>query len=151
MTQIKKRVIIYNVGEIEASVSAGRLDAGFEKGDGEMKKSIFTAEELEELRRFDEEIDRAEFTIDDYELSDYIDDLLFPERVVVRERQRQNYQKRGGYAANKEKIDAYYQKNKDRVRETHKAWYEANKERIKAQQKAYRDRKKAEALAAANA
>lgn len=116
-----------------------------------MKKSIFTAEELEELRRFDEEIDKAEMTVEDFALSDYIDDLLFPHKVATRERQRENYKKRGGYAANKEKIDAYYQKNKDRVRETHKAWYEANKERVKAQQKAYRERKKAEALAAANA
>ena len=112
-----------------------------------MKNSLFTPEELEELRRIDAEIDAEPMTDEDYRLSDFIDGILFPEQKERKERkradnraQRDSFVEKHGEEALKAKYKADYQKNKEADRERKKAWYAANKDRIRAQQQAYRIR-----------
>ena len=63
-----------------------------------MRATSFTAEELEELRRFDAEVDAAEMAEEDYGVTGLVDDLLFPQKAKERER------KRAYYLANRERI-----------------------------------------------
>ena len=72
----------------------------------------FTCEELEELKRFDAEVDKAPLTLQDYHQSAELD------REVLHDRKDNAHR---------------------RVAAQQKAWYEANRERVAAQQKAYRE------------
>ena len=83
----------------------------------------FTREELEELRRFDAEVDEAPLTLQDYRQSAELD------REVLLDR-KDNAHRR--VAAQKK---AYYEANRERVAAQQKAWYEANRERVAAQKK----------------
>ena len=114
-----------------------------------MKRPLFTPEELEELRRFDAEIDAAEITDEDYRISDLIDSLLEePERKRTNERKRAAYNQKkqeivdeGGEEALKAFFKSEYAKtDKEVERERKRKWYQENKDRIRAQQKAYRIR-----------
>ena len=87
----------------------------------------FTREELEELKRFDAEVDKAPLTLQDYHQSAELD------REVLLDR-KDNAHRR--VAAQKK---AYYEANRERVAAQQKAWYEANRERVAAQKKAYRE------------
>lgn len=100
----------------------------------------FTSEELEELRRYDTMIDAAPMTYEDYQLSDFVEALLFPERERARAKQRAESRRR--YERRKEKARAYdreYQAaHREEVAARKRAWYQANRGRVLAQQKAYR-------------
>ena len=87
----------------------------------------FTREELEELRRFDAEVDEAPLTLQDYRQSAELD------REVLHDR-KDNAHRR---VAAQQK--AYREANRERVAAQKKAYREANRERVAAQQKAYRE------------
>ncbi len=114
--------------------------------------TTFTAEELEELRRFDEEVDASELTYEDFLLEDLVEDLLFPERVVTRKknverRKRENASKTPEELSRKYKED-YAKRDKEAERQRKREWYKRNKERVMLQQRDYRiktGRQKAEA------
>ena len=81
-----------------------------------MSNPLFTAEELEELKRIDAELDSQPITMAEYEAMDLIEELLFPEKFTekkerVRARRRAHYEEhreehleacRAYYAAHKE-------------------------------------------------
>ena len=88
----------------------------------------FTAQELEEMRRADEEIDR-EFRLTNEELQasrlrdrEYAFEALpFEKRLVAAYRK------------------AYREANREKVAAYQKAYYEANREKVAATKKAYRE------------
>lgn len=59
-----------------------------------MKATIFTPEELEELRRFDAMVDELPMTREDWKALALVEDLLFPERVAVRAANHARYLRR---------------------------------------------------------
>lgn len=88
----------------------------------------FTAQELEEMRRADEEIER-EFRLTNEELQasrlrdrEYAFEALPFEKRLVAATQK-----------------AYREANREKVAATKKAYYEANREKVAAYQKAYRE------------
>lgn len=58
----------------------------------------FTEKELEELRRFDALIDASPMTYRDYIISDFIEDILFPELEKQRAESHRRYQRRKNLA-----------------------------------------------------
>ena len=103
----------------------------------------FTAQELEEMRLADEEIER-EFcqTQEEIEASRRRDRRSKFEALPIEKRKVAAYQK-AWYEANREKVAAYqkawYEANREKVAATKKAWYEANREKVAATKKAYRE------------
>ena len=103
----------------------------------------FTAQELEEMRLADEEIER-EFcqTQEEIEASRRRDRRSKFEALPIEKRKVAAYQK-AWYEANREKVAAYqkawYEANREKVAATKKAWYEANREKEAATKKAYRE------------
>ena len=87
----------------------------------------FTREELEELRRFDAEVDEAPLTLQDYRQSAELDREVLLDRKDNAHRRVAAQQK------------AYREANRERVAAQKKAYREANRERVAAQQKAYRE------------
>ena len=83
----------------------------------------FTREELEELKRFDAEVDEAPLTLQDYHQSAELD------REVLHDR-KDNAHRR---VAAQQK--AYYEANRERVAAQQKAYREANRERVAAQRR----------------
>ena len=119
-----------------------------------MKKG-FTPEELEELRRFDEMIDNEPMRDEDYKLSDFVDDLLFPHLVQKREKsaakdasQKAATIESGEIDKVREKARKYQEENREKIKARRAAYYQKNKERIAAHQKAYAESKKAAKAAA---
>ena len=103
--------------------------------------SLFTAAELEELRRADAEIDKEyALTPQEIKASRKLDREAELERMDPQKR-RVAAQKAAYYEANKERIAAqqaaYREANKEQIAAQKAAYYEANKERIAAQQAAY--------------
>lgn len=103
--------------------------------------SIFTAAELEELRRADAEID-AEFVQTAEEIASAekrdAEALKANKKLYAkRERQRQYQQKNKDILAAKAK--AYQQKNKERIAARKHAHYLAHKEEYAARKRAYRE------------
>ena len=108
--------------------------------------SLFTAAELEELRRADAEIDKEyALTPQEIKASRKLDREAELERMDPQKR-RVAAQKAAYYEANKERIAAqqaaYREANKERIAAYQAAYYEANKERIAAYQAAYREANK---------
>jgi len=101
-----------------------------------MRKPLFTPEELEELRRADEELE-ANFFITSQERRQS------NERDVHSRNERRDNKKEAIAARAK----AYYEENKEAIAAYQKAYREENKEAIAAYQKAYREENK-EAIAA---
>lgn len=106
--------------------------------------AMFTAEELEELKRFDEEIDREDLTHEDYMLEELVEDILFPEKAVARKKLA-DYRKKKREAVPAEERkrkakEAYAKKDKEAEKARKRAWYLKNKEKIMAQQRDYRIR-----------
>ena len=101
----------------------------------------FTAQELEEMRLADEEIER-EFcqTQEEIEASRRRDRRSKFEALPIEKRKVAAYQK-AWYEANREKVAAYqkawYEANREKVAATKKAWYEANREKVAATKKAW--------------
>ena len=102
----------------------------------------FTPAELEELRRFDAEVDAAPMEYEDFLISELIDDLLFPEQRRKRERSHQSYERCRERCLQYGKEYRATHQEEERARK--QAWYQANRERVAAQQKAYHRRKAAE-------
>lgn len=75
-----------------------------------MRTTIFTPEELEELRRYDALVDESPMICEDWKALTLVEDLLFPERVVARKanreanRERETARKRAYYLANREQV-----------------------------------------------
>lgn len=108
-----------------------------------MRATTFTPEELDELRRFDAEVDAAPMTYEDWKTLDLVEDLLFPERARQREASRRKYERSRERALSYSK--EYSEAHKAEIAARKKAWYIANRERVAAQQKAYQQRKRREA------
>ena len=110
-------------------------------------KKLFSAQELEELRLYDAEIDAEELTYEDFEQDDFIDEMNDPAGAKKRAKKREAYHRRkeemiqnGTYEDLVKGWSEYYHSHKEQIKAKQKTWYEENKERIKAQQKAYRIR-----------
>lgn len=84
-----------------------------------MAKPMFTPEELEELRRFDEELDA--------EYAQTQEDIVASRKRKIAERNA-----------------AYYKANKDKIAEYQAAYYEANKDKIAEYQAAYKEKHREE-------
>ena len=93
----------------------------------------FTEKELKELRRFDALIDASPMTYRDYIISDFIEDILFPELEKQRAEAYRRYQRRKTQA--QAYAQAYQAAHREEVVARKKAWYQANRERILARQK----------------
>lgn len=110
-----------------------------------MQRQLFTPEELEELRRFDAEIDAAPLNFEDWKTIELVEALLSPD--CDRERAKRREYNRRYYEHAKEKRRQYSRKYRAAHRESEaerkKAWYQANRGRVLAQQKAYRQQKAA--------
>ena len=103
----------------------------------------WTAEELEEMRQADEEIER------DFALTQ--EDLV-RSRAMDREAALQRMDNRAAsiaaknrawYAANRDKVAAqyraWYEANRDKVAAQKRAWYAANRDKVAAKNRAYRE------------
>ena len=123
-----------------------------------MARPMFTPEELEELRRFDENLDdsfvQTQEEIRESRKRDREAKLLAmePEKRKIAEYQAAYYEanrekfaeyKAAYYEANREKIAeyqaAYYEANREKFAERNAAYYEANREKIAERNAAYRD------------
>lgn len=110
--------------------------------------SLFTPEELEELKAFDAEVDAMELTYEDYLFEDFVDSLLFPEKAAESVKRKTRYRERiaakkkdGTYEAVARKYkEEYAKKDKAAERERKREWYRRNKERVALQQRDYRIR-----------
>ena len=108
-----------------------------------MARPMFTPEELEELRRFDEELD---------------EDFVQTQEEIVRSRKRDREAKLRAMEPEKRKIAeyqaAYREANRDKIAEYQAAYREANREKHNAYMREYMRRrraaKKLAALASAN-
>ena len=105
----------------------------------------FTAAELEELARYDALVDASRMTAADYRQTQFVEDLLFPERAKERERARKQYAvqkaakiERGEYEQSRAREREYAEANREKIKARKAAWYQANRERIRAQQAEYR-------------
>ena len=103
----------------------------------------FTAQELEEMRRADEEIEREfRLTQEEIEMSRRRDRQAVFEALPV-EKRKAAAQRKAYYEANREKAaayqKAYYEANREKAAARNKAYREANREKMAAQSKAYRE------------
>lgn len=106
----------------------------------------FSPEELEELRRFDEEIDRNfVITHDEIELSRKLDieameDRILPEQQgLLKAKERYRERNRGKIAAYN---SAYYRANKDGYRASNRAYRAQNRESYNAYMRELRRKQK---------
>ena len=101
----------------------------------------FTAAELEEMRRADEEIERDfRWTQEELEASRRRDRAaVFA--ALPPEKQRNAAARKAYYEANRDKVaaakKAYYEANRDKVAAAQKAYREANRDKLAAAKKAY--------------
>lgn len=108
--------------------------------------SLFTKEELEELRRFDEQVERDyEITLQEIAAGDLRDSQA---RGIAKARESERH--KAYYVANREKIKAkqnkYYQDHKDeRISYAHKRYFESH-DLILARQRAYYQKHREERL-----
>ena len=103
----------------------------------------FTAAELEEMRRADEEIERDfHWTQEELEASRRRDRAAVFAALPPEKHRNAAYRK-AYYEANRDKIaaaqKAYYEANRDKVAAAQKAYYEANRDKVAAAKKAYRE------------
>ena len=103
----------------------------------------FTAAELEEMRRADEEIEREfRVTPEDLRRSREQDRQAELDALPTAERIKREY-RRAYYAANRDKVleyrRAYYEANREKVLEGQRAYREANREKVLEGQRWMRD------------
>ena len=103
----------------------------------------FTKEELEEMRRADEEIERSfALTPEDLRRGRELDKAARLEAMPHDKRNRAA-QQRAYYEANREKVAAqqraYYEANREKVAEYKRAYREANREKVAEYKRAYRE------------
>ena len=111
-----------------------------------MARPMFSPEELEELRRFDEELDKEYVqTQEEIVQSRKRDRAAAVANMEPEKRKIAEYQA-AYYEANKDKIAeykaAYREANKDKIAEYQAAYYEANKDKIAEYKAAYREANK---------
>ena len=113
---------------------------------------LFTEQELEELRRADEELDESyTLSMDDIALSRRLDREAKMDRLDNKGKKIADYQ--AAYReANREKIAdyqaAYYEANREKIAAQKAAYYEANREKRNAYMREYqRKRRKAKKAA----
>ena len=99
----------------------------------------FTAAELEEMRRADEEIERDfRWTQEELEASRRRDRAAVFAALPPEKQRNAAYQK-AYYEANRDKVaaakKAYYEANRDKVAAAQKAYYEANRDKVAAAQR----------------
>ena len=98
-----------------------------------MARPMFSPEELEELRRFDEELDK---------------EYVQTQEEIVQSRKRDRAAAVANMEPEKRKIAeyqaAYYEANKDKIAEYKAAYREANKDKIAEYQAAYREKHREE-------
>ena len=106
-----------------------------------MKKTrtTFTAEELEELRRFDALVEMEEAPLsENREIDRWLDDFAAMDHLCHQERRKRRYQ-RQYREANKEKVAEYQRQyreaNKEKLAEYQRRYREANKEKLAKQRK----------------
>lgn len=108
-----------------------------------MSNPLFTAEELEELKRIDAELDSQPITMAEYEAMDLIEELLFPEKFTEK-KERVRARRRAHYEEHREEhleaCRAYYAAHKEEIAARKARWYQENKERLRIQQREYRIR-----------
>ena len=128
-----------------------------------MARPMFTPEELEELRRFDEELDEEYVQTQDEIVASRKRDRaaavanMEPEKRKIAERNAayreankdKIAERKAAYReANKDKIAeyqaAYREANKDKIAEYQAAYYEANKDKIAERNAAYREKHREE-------
>lgn len=125
-----------------------------------MRRPLFTPEELEELRRFDAEVDEAELMPADYYQSDKLEreveyDRLDLEQQAARAHSRELNRMRRNSGPKKPKSEekrehdravgkAYREANKEREKIRKAAWYQAHKSEINARRNARKRAKNAE-------
>ena len=105
--------------------------------------SIFTAAELEELRRADAEID-AEFVQTAEEIAESRARDRDARLAALPDAKRKRAERqRAYYEANRDKVAerkrAYREANRDKVTEYQRAYYEANRDKVTERQRAYRE------------
>ena len=93
--------------------------------------ALFTSEELEELRKADEELD-----LDFRQTQEEIAESRRRDRAVVND--RKDYRSRK--IADQQR--AYREANREKIADQKRAYYEANREKCNAYQREYRKRKK---------
>ena len=103
----------------------------------------FTAAELEDMRRADEEIEREfRLTPEDLAESKELDRQAKMEEMLPEKRKVREYQ-RAYYEATREKVlesqRAYREANREKVLESQRAYYEANREKVRESQRWIRD------------
>ena len=103
----------------------------------------FTAAELEEMRRADEEIERDfHWTQEELEASRRRDRAAVFAALPPEKHRNAAYRK-AYYEANRDKIaaaqKAYREANRDKIAAAQKAYYEANRDKVAAAKKAYRE------------
>ncbi len=102
---------------------------------------MFTPEELEELRRFDEMVDREKLSYEDYVLEDLVDDILFPHEAAKRAKRaaarKARREKKTREELHREYREDYAKRDKEAERARKREWYKKNRDRVRAQQKAY--------------
>ena len=100
--------------------------------------AMFTPEELEDLRRIDEEIEENfELTIEEIQSSKELDVESLDDETYWRRAAGREYYRRNKERAN-QRSKQYYATHKDYFRNYKKAYYQRNKDIITAQTKAYR-------------
>lgn len=126
------------------------------------KYDIFTPEELEEMRRADEEIEAQELTLAELMSADKRDAEALRAREDNRVKRRREYkaknreriaeQNRAYYLQNREaKLEyqrTYNAEHREEIAARKKAWYQKNRERADERHRLYRERKRQERLAA---
>ena len=101
-----------------------------------MARKLFTAEELEELRRADEELDES-FV----QTQDEINESRRRDRASQLDNMDAKHRK---IAENQR---AYYEANREKIAENQRAYREANREKINAYMRGYRKRRGSAATA----
>lgn|GEM_PF-5257802 len=97
---------------------------------------MWTAEELEEMRRADAEID-ADFCLND--AAGNLEDARAEKPRTISQKLKALYAKR------------YYERNKEKVAEYHKKWRAANREKVAAYRRAYYKRNREKSAASGKA
>lgn len=86
-----------------------------------MRATLFTKEELEELRRFDAMVDAEPLTHEDYAQLDFIEELLFPGQKTQQKKKKQ--------AERNERMKQWRREHPDEARARDRAAYQRKKAR----------------------
>lgn len=126
------------------------------------KYDLFTPEEIEEMRKADEEIEAHDLTFDELKAADARDAEAIKAMEDYKAKKRREYAReyraknreiiakknRERRLKNREKMKeyqhAYYLAHRNEIAEYKKAWYQKNRETIRARQRVYQERQRSE-------